>query len=84
MKSRGLGFSQVVSTFWIFYLFYLKKAIKVQKSTKSKLGVFLMTVTHPKQDIIHRASEATASCASTCAMLWMHNMLWVLSPSVDY
>jgi len=42
MESRGLGFSQVVSTFWIFYFFYLKKAIKVQKSTKSKLGVFLM------------------------------------------
>ena len=42
MKSRGLGFSQVVSTFWIFYFFYLKKAIKVQKCTKSKLGVFLM------------------------------------------
>jgi len=42
MKSRGLGFSQVVSTFWIFYFFYLKKVIKVQKSTKSKLGVFLM------------------------------------------
>jgi len=45
MKSRGLGFSQVVSTFWIFYFFYLKKAIKVQKSTKSKLGVFLMYLT---------------------------------------
>ena len=42
MKSRGLGFSQVVSTFWIFYFFYLKKVIKVQKSTKSKSGVFLM------------------------------------------
>jgi len=34
MKSRGLGISQVVSTFWIFYFFYLKKAIKVQKKHK--------------------------------------------------